>query len=44
MTKTSHEVTRREFIRQASCAALELSGVFNTMGCLSLTNAAVFSF
>ncbi|MEM7797636.1 MAG: DUF1501 domain-containing protein [Chloroflexota bacterium] len=41
MTTKSHEVTRREFIRQASCAALELTGVVNTMGFLRLTNAAV---
>ncbi|MEM7797634.1 MAG: DUF1501 domain-containing protein [Chloroflexota bacterium] len=41
MTTKTHEVTRREFIRQASCAALELTGVVNTMGFLRLTNAAV---
>ncbi|MEM8860326.1 MAG: DUF1501 domain-containing protein [Chloroflexota bacterium] len=41
MSKDNHELSRREFIRQSACAALELTGLVNTMGFLRLTNASV---
>lgn len=36
-------LTRREFIRQSACAALEVTSLVNTMAFLRLTNAAVTS-
>ncbi|MFK7801202.1 MAG: DUF1501 domain-containing protein [Anaerolineae bacterium] len=41
--KDEHGISRREFIRQSACAALELTSVVNTMAFLRLTNAAVTS-
>lgn len=41
MSNNKHEITRRDFIRQAACAALELTGTINTMSMLRLTNASV---
>ena len=41
--KKEHEITRREFIRQSACAALEMTSMVNTMAFLRLTNAAVTS-
>lgn len=43
MSKNNNGVTRREFIRQSACAALEMTSVVNTMAFLRLTNAAVTS-
>ncbi|MEM8862493.1 MAG: DUF1501 domain-containing protein [Chloroflexota bacterium] len=43
MTNNNNGVTRREFVRQSACAALEMTSVVNTMAFLRLTNAAVTS-
>ncbi len=44
MSKQNQDgLTRREFIRQSACAALEVTSVVNTMAFLRLTNAAVTS-